>query len=225
MPNVYCPVIDRLPQKERLRLLDRGVTRSLSKAQPLFFAGERADRVYVVSDGVFKLCASDANGVETILGLAAEGELMGVTDSLDGTRTHDAIAASASEVLVLDAGLFLEIALSHTASATELLRAAATRERWMSNTTLERSTGRVPVRLAGRLLDLAEICGRMNKGTIEMELPLAQEDLGRLAGMCRESTCKALRRFKKAGVVDYRGRRLRILRPDVLEELRCGERA
>jgi CRP-like cAMP-binding protein len=53
---------------------------------------------------------------------------------------------------------------------------------------------------------------------------VAQGDLGRLAGISRESTCKALRSFQSQGLLDYRGRRLRILRPDVLERIRCTGR-
>jgi hypothetical protein len=42
--------------------------------------------------------------------------------------------------------------------------------------------------------------------------------------MCRESTCKTLRRFQREGLVDYRRRRLRIMRPDALEEIKVTGR-
>jgi hypothetical protein len=54
-----------------------------------------------------------------------------------------------------------------------------------------------------------------------MDLPLPQTDLGRLAGISRESTCKALRRLKQQGVLDYSRRGdLTILRPDILAAIR-----
>jgi hypothetical protein len=43
--------------------------------------------------------------------------------------------------------------------------------------------------------------------------------------MCRESACKTMSKMKKQGVIDYKGRKLRILRPDVLEKIRCAGRA
>ena len=224
MHALDCSVIDGLPPRERIRLLDRAVPRSLSKSQPLFLAGERAERVYVVTEGLLKLCARDANGSDTILGLAAPGELAGDMGVLEGAHPYDGIAAARCSVLALDGELFTDVVTGHAPTALELARSLAERWHRMGEVALERTTGEVPVRLAGRLLELAEICGHMRSGTIEMELPLAQEDLGRLAGMCRESTCKALRRFKKAGVVDYRGRKLSILRPDVLQKIRCAER-
>jgi CRP-like cAMP-binding protein len=97
--------------------------------------------------------------------------------------------------------------------------------RWLYATTLERTSSEVPARLAGRLLDLGDLLGRIHQGALEIDLPVAQGDLGRLAGISRESTCKALRSFKSQGLLDYRGRRLRILRPDALERIRCAGRA
>ena len=225
MHALDCPVIDLLPERERIRLLDRAVPRELAKQQPLFLAGESAERIYVVTAGVMKLCARDSSGAETILGLAVEGQLAGDLGALEGSHPYDGVAATDCSVLAIDAELFVEIVTGHQTASLELSRTLAEKWRRMSDVALERTTGEVPVRLAGRLLDLAELCGRMNSGTIEMQLPLAQEDLGRLAGMCRESACKTLRRFKKAGVVDYRGRDIRILRPDVLEKIRCAGRA
>ena len=186
--------------------------------------GLRGDRVYVVTEGLVKFCARDANGAETILGLAGPGALAGDLGVLDGIHPYDGIAAARTEVLALDGALFVEVVTSDPVAAREFSVSLADRWRRMAELALERTTAEVPVRLAGRLLELAELCGRMQGGTIEMQLPLAQEDLGRLAGMCRETTCKALRRFKRAGVVDYRGRELRILKPDVLRKITCAGR-
>ena len=224
MHALDCPVIDGLPTRERTRLLDRAVPRTLTRQQPLFLEGEPSDRVYVVTRGLLKLCARDSNGTETILGLCAPGDVAGDLGALLGTHPYDGIAAAHCELLGLDGALFVDVVMKDASAATELARSLAERWRRMGEVALERTTGEVPVRLAGRLLELAEICGHMRSGTIEMELPLAQDDLGRLAGMCRESTCKALRRFKKAGIVDYRGRKLQILQPEVLRKIRCAER-
>lgn len=224
MQALDSPVLSVLPERERHRLTDRAVPRTIAKQQPLFFAGERCVHVYVVLDGIVKLCARDATGTETILSLAVAPDIAGDIGALEGTHPVDGLGASRCHVLALDAELFVEVVTNHAAASLELARSLADRWRRMSEVALERTAGEVPVRLAGRLLELAELCGHMKDGTIEMQLPLAQEDLGRLAGMCRESTCKALRRFKRAGVLDYKGRRLSILRPEVLRKLTCATR-
>ena len=224
MQALDSPVLSALSDRDHRRLVDRAVPRTIAQRQPLFFAGEKCEHVYVVLDGIVKLCSRDTSGAETILALVAAPDLAGDIGALEGTHPTDGIGASRCHVLALDAELFLEVVTSNGAASRELTRSLAARWRRMSEVALERTTGEVPVRLAGRLLELAEVCGHMKSGTIEMQLPLAQEDLGRLAGMCRESTCKALRKFKRAGVVDYKGRRLSILRPDVLRKLTCAGR-
>lgn len=220
------PVIEALPERDRRALLERAVPRVLRRGQILYMAGERERRLHLVTKGVVKLAARDGAGNETILGLAVPGDLIGEVAAIDELQQPlDAVAATPGTVLGIDADAFVEMMSRNGRASLELARCLATRTRWMCDTAMERSNSEVPARLAGRLLDLADILGRVNSGAVEMELPLAQADLGRLAGMCRESTCKTLRSFKAKGVVDYRGRRLRILRPDVLEKIRCAGRA
>ena len=221
-----CPVVDALPERDRTLLLDRAVPRRLTKRQVLYLAGDRERRVHIVLDGILKLVARDGSGSETLLGLATVGDLVGEVAAIDGLQQPlDAVAATPCEVVGLDADLFLDVVSRNADAALEMARALAMRTRWVCDTALERTASEVPARLAGRLLDLADMLGRVEAGALELEMPLAQADLGSLAGMCRESACKTLRTFKARGVVEYRGRKLRILRPDVLEKIRCGARA
>jgi CRP-like cAMP-binding protein len=223
---VSSRIIDCLPEPERERLLDRSVPRHLESGEILYLAGDRERRVHIVVAGVIKMTARDAQGTETILCLAIPGDIVGDIAAVDTMpQPLDAVAATPAGVVGLDADLFIEIVGASRVASLELARALAHRMRWICETALERTTGEVPARLAGRLLDLADLMGAVRHGAIEIDLPLAQRDLGRLAGMCRESACKTLRRFKSQGMVDYEGRRLRILRPDALERVKCGGRA
>jgi CRP/FNR family transcriptional regulator len=191
----------------------------------LYLAGDDASRLYVVESGVLKYTARDGEGAETILGLAVEGDLVGEIAMLDGDlQPLDAVAATECRVMGLDAAFFLELLRENPDASLELATTLAQRNRWLGSAALERTSGEVPQKLAARLLDLAELLGRVHGQTIELDLPLPQKDLGRLAGMCRESACKTMRRFQADGLLDYRGRRLRIHRPDLLHKIRCSGR-
>ena len=219
------PLLDRLEPRDRARLLDRAVSRRLHAGQSLYLAGDDGRRAHIVLSGVVKLAARSDDGDVAILCLVCPGDIVGEIAALDGgPQPLDAIAATTSEVLGIDAEQLVEALALNPSAALELARGLARRTRWLGLAALERTTRSVPARLAGRLLDLADVLGRADCGAIELELPLAQEDLGRLAGMCRESACKTLRAFKREGLLDYRGRRLRILRPDALERIRCSGR-
>jgi len=218
-------VIDALCPRDRSRLMDRAVPRSLVAGERLYLAGQWVDRVHLVCSGVIKMTASDAEGRETILCLGLTGDVIGDIAALgDGAQPLDAVAVMRTAVLGFDADLFARLLESNPAAGLELARAMAQRTRWIIDTARERTGSELPARLAGRLLDLADLVGRMRNGAVELEVPLPQADLGGLAGMCRESANRTLKAFKKEGVVDYRGRKLRILRPDALERIRCNGR-
>ncbi len=226
MPDTFhSPVLAGLDEDQLYLLMDRAVPRRLETGDILFLAGEEAARVYVLASGILKFTARDGEGRETILGLAVDGDLVGEVAALDDLpQPLDAIAATPCKLLGFEAELLTKLVAQSPRAAMELATSLARRTRWLAEAARERTSEEVPARLAGRLLDLAELLGRVRGEAIEIEMPLAQRDLGRLAGMCRESACKTLRDFKSKGVVDYRGRRLRILRPALLETIRCEGR-
>lgn len=207
-------------------LLTRGVPRKLKRNEILFLAGEHPDRLYVLVRGLIKLCARDANGRESIIGLAMPGELVGEIAAIDGSEQPlDAIAATECELMAFDAAALVETLLTSSRGAALLARQLARRCRHAYSIAFERTSAEVEARMAARILDLADAIGSTREKAIEIELPLAQEELGRLAGMCRESACKTLRALRTKGLVDYKGRKLRILRRDALERIRCAGRA
>ena len=220
MPHT-SPVLESLVPSDRARLLERAVPRALRRGQSLYLAGESVRRAYVVDTGVLKLSARNLQGRSTILGLALPGDIVGDVGALDGRpQPLDALAATRCDVLGIDADLLLEMVARTPSAALEVARSLARSLRCIYGSAAERTTGTCSARLAGRLLDLADALGRPRTWGLEVDLPLAQEDLGQLAGMSRESTCKTLRTFKRAGLLDYRGRRLHILRPQALENIR-----
>jgi CRP-like cAMP-binding protein len=220
------PVISALPPRARRRVLDGGVTRRLDPGQFLFLAGDDRHRAYVVQRGVVKLTARDIHGRETILGLALPGDLVGDLAALDGLRQPlDAIATTPVDVLGIDADLLVESIAANAAAAFEFARAAVAKARCTYEWACERNSRDTWARLAGRLLHMAELLGETDSAVVEFDVPLVQGDLAHFAGMCRESASKTLRQFKSQGLIDYRNRRLRILRPDALDRIRCAGRA
>ena len=221
----HSPFVAVLPPRERERLLDRAVPRLLERGDALYLTGDAERRVHLVEEGILKLACCDPEGRETTLALALPGDLVGETAACDGDlQPLDAIALTPAKVIGVDGDLFIDVATRNAGAALELARTLAARTRWIAATAGERTTNDVPARLAARLLDLAEIIGRMRSGTIELELPLTRTDVGQLAGMCRESASKTLSNWKRQGVLEHNGKTLRIFRPDALERIRCAGR-
>jgi CRP/FNR family transcriptional regulator, cyclic AMP receptor protein len=216
------PLLSALPAPERELLLGRSVGRRVPPGTVLHLEGDTEPRVHLLQSGVVKLSARDVGGREAILGLALPGDLIGEIPAIDGKRQpSDALAVTPCDVLGFEAELLSTVLARNGLAALAVARTLSARLRWVSETALERTSSDVPARLAGRLLDLAKLLAAGRIGD-EFDLPLVQSDLASLAGMSRESACKTLRRFKERGLVDYSGRRVRILRPDWLELIREG---
>jgi len=204
---------------------ERSVTRELGAGEMLYLAGTPSERVHLLRSGVILHVSRDAGGTETILGLATAGELIDPTAAIDSSfHQFDALAARRCLVSSIDSATFRAALSTDIALGLALIHALARRVRWIAETAHERASQQVSGRVAGRLLDLARLLGRPTDDAIELEMPIDQTTFASLAGTSRESACKALRRLKADGVLDYKGRRLRILRPDALSYMRCASR-
>ena len=180
---------------------------------------------YLVRSGMLKLIGNSASGRESIICLAFPGEIVGEVAAFDGRpQPLDVVAATRSELLPISAQALVSALLEVPGAALAAGALMARRTRWMCDTAVERNIRYAPARLAGRLLGLAQHCGAGIGEPIDIRLPLAQSDIGKLAGMCRESACRALKSFQEAGAIDYRRSQLNILDPQVLEQFRSTDR-
>ena len=215
------PTLCEALSRSEAELFEHARPMTLGAGERLCVAGDRDLGVYVVRSGVLKLIGNSASGRESIICLAFPGEIIGEVAAFDGgPQPVDVVAASRSELLAISAQALVRAVLEVPGVAVAAGALMARRSRWMCDTAVERNIRYAPARLAGRLLGLAQHCGAEVGESIQIGLPLAQSDIGKLAGMCRESVCRALRSFQEAGAIDYSRSQLSILNPLVLEEIR-----
>jgi CRP-like cAMP-binding protein len=221
MLSPQIPFLACISASDRARLTEHAVSRRLGRGDVLYLAGDTRALIYLVTLGAIKLVGRDNRGTEAVLGLALPGDLVGAEAAIDGLpQPTDAIAAAPTSVLAIDTARVLDAMEGDGRAAVALARAVSTRLRWSYAATLERSARDAPARLAARILELAEAIGRPCGGAIEVDLPMARTDLAGLAGMCRESASKAMGVLRREGVLEFRGRHIRILRPDLLHRIR-----
>ena len=209
----------------KAELFEHARPMTLGAGDRLCVVGERDLGVYLVRSGMLKLIGNSASGRESIICLAFPGEIVGEVAAFDGRpQPLDVVAATRSELLPISAQALVRALLEVPGAALAAGALMARRTRWMCDTAVERNIRYAPARLAGRLLGLAQHCGAGIGEPIDIRLPLAQSDIGKLAGMCRESACRALKSFQEAGAIDYRRSQLNILDPKVLEQFRSTDR-
>jgi CRP-like cAMP-binding protein len=217
---VRSTLFEALSENEA-KVLEHSRPITLGTGDRLCVAGERDLGLYLVRSGLLKLIGNSVSGRESIICLAFPGEIVGEVAAFDGRpQPLDVVAATRSELVAISTQSLVRAMLEIPGAAVAAGALMARRSRWMCDTAVERNIRHAPARLAGRLLGLAQHCGAGLGEPIEIGLPLAQSDIGKLAGMCRESACRALKGFQEAGAIDYRRSQLSILNPQVLEEIR-----
>lgn len=169
--------------------------RELERGEVLYRAGDPADTVFRVEQGLLKLAIDVPSGKERIVGVAGPGDLIGALAPHTRVLREGAEALS-PRVMVgavpRDAADGFEHAL-FVAAGQQLTRLTDALE-----------DGDLPVRarLARTLVRLGERFGHASEeGTVWLTLPLTHEHLAAMVGAARETTTALLGEMRRAGVV------------------------
>lgn len=123
--------------EQRTHIAGRATRMRLTEGTPVFHAGERSDKMYLIIEGRVKIARDDEHGGEIGLGMLEAGQAFGELAMLTGEpRMATATALSECELLVVDRVLMAqaiqlgtpEDVLKMLASFSEQIRAANERE-------------------------------------------------------------------------------------------------
>lgn len=218
--------LESLSPAELRAVWDRSRVRDLKAKEILFFEGEAEAHPTVVLDGYIRLERNTADGSRAVLGLRGPGEVLGELPMLDGgPQPYEANALGPSRVLQVGPAIFERTVASNPGAAASIAAGLSLQVRWSYEVCSDRISGAAKARVAGRILDVADVLGRVRDGAIEMAAPITQSDLAAMSGVCRESATRVVSDLKRQGAIAYSGRTLRVLRPDVLERIKCAGRA
>lgn len=174
-------------------------------------AGDPAQHLYVVATGVVKLLRYGAEGQEVLLDILAPGDFFGSLAVLgDEVYQDTAVTQTPCCILVLPAPDFEEMLSTFPAVTRAALELTTARLKQAQEAIQQLSALTLEQRLAATLLKLAEKVGEAQEGSILLQLPLTQQDLAAMTGSTAETVNRALRRFRKLGLVRS-GRRWFIL--------------
>lgn len=200
-------------------------TRTLARKEIVCFEGDLRAHPSVVLDGFIRLDRTARDGTRAVLGLRGPGDLMGELPLLDGgPQPAEANALTGAQILIVQPAAFEQLLARNPIACLSVAAGMAQQLRWCYEACGDGINGVARARIAGRILDVADVMGQVRDGAIEMGAPITQADLAGMAGVCRESATRVIGDLRRAGAITYSGRRLRILRPDVLEKIKCAGR-
>jgi CRP/FNR family transcriptional regulator, cyclic AMP receptor protein len=204
----------------RQTLLQAGTRRHFARHAVLFHQGDPSSHVALLLSGWVKISATSRGGYEALLAIRGPGDLVGELSAVDDrVRSATVLTLVAVKANVVPAEQFLSLLRQRPKLCFALLANLAGRLREADRRRLEFGALNVTERLARRLLALAGIHGRQERGGIVLDVPLSQRELAGAVSASREAVARILRILRERDVVTTRRQRIVIVQPHVLKSI------
>ena len=208
----------RLTPQEREAIEALGRPTSFPRGSTMMFEGEVEERLMLILGGRVKITRTGPEGREIILGIRDPGDLLGELAFIDRRpRSATVVALEPVKTLMMPGSRFREH-LEHTPRvAVVLLEVVAGRFREATLNRLQFSALDTMGRLSARILELAERYGENVNGSIEIQLPLSQEELASWTGASRTGVAQALQSLRELNWLDTQRGRMTVKDPAALQ--------
>ncbi|OUL96499.1 helix-turn-helix domain-containing protein [Paraburkholderia hospita] len=194
-------------------------TRTVKQGATLYRAGDPFHSIYTVCAGSFKTVLMHRDGVGQITGFHLEGETLGFDGVFAEQHTCDAIALEDSLVCIIPFDLLELLCREVKAMQHHVHR--------MMSGEIVRESGLMMLlgmmtaeqRVAAFLISLSQRLNARGYSAAEFNLRMTRDEIGSYLGLKLETVSRMLSKLQKEGLVDTRGKRIRILDLDALTRL------
>lgn len=196
-------IFEVLGEKDLTDLVARSQVMTFKKDDVIIFESQEGNSVYVILEGMVKICRTNEDYKEVILAILGEKEFFGEMSVIDGaTRSADAVALSKVQVLRIDGKVFLEFVEKHPKLALALLRELVSRLRKTDGQIKSISLADAVGKVASVIIRLANDVGRVRKGRVEIENFASQQEIANYAATSRETISRVLTMFEREGLIE-----------------------
>ncbi|MEV6115690.1 Crp/Fnr family transcriptional regulator [Streptomyces sp. NPDC052109] len=218
------PFWDLLDDPARATLRRAGRPAEYAAREELLRQDDLTDHLLVVGRGCVKVTTVSAAGYQAVLALRNPGDLLGEQAGLDGgPRSATLTAVTPVRALVIPAAAFRSAVRDHPVITGAVHQVLSARLRDADRQRTSAGADPLASRLAGLLLDLAATHGRRHaSGTMEIGLPLSQDDFAGLILGSRRTVSRLLEQWRADGWVSTGRTHLTIDNPDALKRVREG---
>lgn len=193
-------LLSALSKTATAELLTLGTQVEFEPGHVLVHENDESTHVYVLLDGCAKVTAVTPEGGFALLAIRAGGEVVGEVASLDDQpRSATVTTITRVHARVLSQAVFQNFLLRHGDAAVAISRSMGAKLRWATRRRTDFSGGRVRVRLARVLVELAPTYGWPAPEGIE--IPLSQPELAAAVGAKEPSVHKVLAEFRRDGLI------------------------
>lgn len=190
---------------------DLTVRRRVRAKEVLFRRGDPCQGLYVLASGTVQVYRANPDGREQVLHIQGPGQALAEVPLFDGgPYPASARVLTPGEVWFLSRAAFAQLCLQQPEFAGAIIRDLGSRLRRLISLLEKVSLKTVPARVAATVLEVAEGAGSLVDGG-SFTLGVTQEQLARTLATTREGVGRALAELRRAGIIEQRGSRLRIL--------------
>lgn len=201
-------------------------TRLCKPNEAVFLKGDPGNSMMAVVHGRVRICSYSSEGREVVLNVINPGQVFGEIALIDGgSRTADAFAMDASELVVLSRRDFLPFLERNPKVCIKLLEVLCERLRATSAQVEDFFFLDLRSRLAKRLLAAAGPAAGNGAAGDPGTVRLSQHMLASMIGTSREAVNKQLRAWEEAGLIALKRGAITILKRPRLEEIVAEEEA
>jgi len=187
-------------------LLAEAEIRSYANHERVYQPGDKADSIFVVTDGCVQIYRRNDDGRRAVLTISTTGDAFGISDILGNSRRKDtAEVIRHCRIMKIPATPFMELLKSTPEMAIAVARYLSRSEQDVTDRLEQIQLKPTTERLASFLLQLAP----GNSRSTDIVLPCEKSVIASYLGMKPESFSRSLKELKTYGVSN-RGRRVHI---------------
>lgn len=218
---MHIPLFQNLPEPS-LKMLQGILTeKEFLKGENIFSEGYESNGFYIIMRGRVKVYKLSPEGKEQILHIVSPKELLGAVSAFAGNPyPAHADAMEKTKALFFPRKDFLALVRKEPSVAMNMMANLAMRLQHFTRMIEDLSLKEVPGRLAAYFLYLCE-----KKGCSDIvEMDISKGQLASLLGTIPETLSRILRRLSEQGVLEVRGRMIRLINKKALQDIINGEK-
>jgi CRP/FNR family transcriptional regulator len=186
-------------------------SRTIKQGEAIYRANDTFQNIYAVRVGSFKTVVMHRDGREQVTGFHLAGDSLGLDGVCSGHHSCDAVALEDSKVCIIPFHLLEAMCREVKAVQQHLHRMMGSEIVRESSQMMLLGTMSAEQRVATFLLNLSDRLRMRGYSPTEFHLRMTREEIGSYLGIKLETVSRMLSRFQRDGLVDIRGKDIRIL--------------
>jgi CRP/FNR family transcriptional regulator, nitrogen oxide reductase regulator len=214
------PFFSHLPAEAILDINRLFEDRDITAGQAIYFEGDPAEYLYIVTTGKVKLLRNTSLGREVLLDILQNGEYFGNIAALNEKGyTETAMAQTAGCILKISSRNFETILVRHADVTRKVLEAVSKRLQESQELIKQLSAFSIDTRVASALVRLAGKLGERRPRGVLIQLPFSRQDLAAMTGTTVETVSRVMSHFSSEGLITTGRRWVSIKDLDALEQI------